>query len=161
MARRFGADTVCRGARFLHACVARASASAISHAVRGTDRTCGGFVGAGADEFLEHRRTGIVSEAAFFGGRAAADPFSVHVLCADSHCGGAIVSTETLWQRNAAGCRSERIADDDSWHCPGIFPRTANYVTVVVRKVDGRHDHAIYRRRGVFLFCVRRAEARG
>src|SRR5438045_1469718 len=64
VAGRFRADSVCCGTGFVYAALAGQYPFEIPHAVCSVNRARGGIPGAGADEFLEYWRAGIVSAAA-------------------------------------------------------------------------------------------------
>ena len=123
-----GAHSLRRRARFVHAVVAGPRASEIRDAVRGADRARCRFDDSGRGEFHRRGRAGNVSEAVVAGGGAAAGSVLVHVRSAAEDCRGRFVRQGALRAIDVVLCRSQRVADDDSWHRAGFFPGAADYL---------------------------------
>ena len=161
MAGGFGAHSVCRGARFLHAGVAGQGSPEICDAVCGANRACRGFDDSRGREFLRRRGSaGNISEALVAGGGAAARAVYLYVRRIAENGRGRCVCARALQPDDFVLRRSQRAGHDDPRNRAGVFSCAADYVGCCVRSVDVWRHAFFCRPRGVFLFRVRPPQSR-
>ena len=153
---RFGADSICRRTRFLHAVLVGQGASAIRHAVRGFDRAGGGFIGSGGDQFLA---SGGVQEAfqtmlslavvlqlvPFLYVFGALLRFAFSEATPQGHYG----------KRLLLFCRCQRFVDHHSGNCAGLLSRPSRSPRSGGMKRRCSALRCSFCSGGIFLFCVR------
>ena len=130
---RFGANSLCRRPRFLHAVVVGKSASEVCDSLRSADRAGGGLADIDSHQFLRfRRRAGNFPDDAVARGCLAVGSFLVRVCRASAICSQERSGRWTLRPRYSGVCRVMWISDYASGNRAGIFSRQANHFRVEV-----------------------------